>query len=93
MIFFGIWFFSQDSKINHAFIQFSVTCPVSPLVITINEPPRSKATMYQTPGFSLACCAASCGELNPKKLKNNKKEREALQNGKHCKTGIDKGMG
>jgi len=26
-------------------------------------------------------------------IKNNKKEREALQNGKYCKTGIDKGMG
>jgi hypothetical protein len=26
-------------------------------------------------------------------ITNNKKEREALQNGKYCKTGIDKGMG
>ena len=32
-------------------------------------------------------------QMEKEYLKNNKKEREALQNGKYCKTGINKGMG
>ncbi|WP_286082817.1 hypothetical protein [Parablautia intestinalis] len=32
-------------------------------------------------------------QMEKEYLKNNKKEREALQNGKYYKTGINKGMG
>ena len=31
--------------------------------------------------------------IKPEEIKNNKKERETLQNGKYYKTGINKGMG